>query len=452
MKIALFVHCFLPNHFYGTETYTLNLATNLRQMGHDAVVVTANFPWETKKEEEVYYYEYKGVPVYCINKNHFPYTSIKDLYYQPQIRDLLRQLLLEIKPDLVHVTHIINHTGVLLEVTQELHIPAVATLTDFFGICYNAQLRSASGALCRGPNRFRTNCIACRLKEEATYSGASRMERWMGKYPLSLVSAVWKKGMFNLFRCRTGKSADLVSSISDMPDVLRQCYSAYKTVIAPTCFLRDAYLTNGLNVPVHLSHFGVDSSRLPKQSNGGRSLIRFAYIGQIAPYKGIDVLIQAFSRLPEDSAEVLIFGKESQIPDYTEKLKRMSKGHRISFRGTFPPSEIDAVLAEIDFLVIPSKWYENSPLVLLNALANHTPVIVSNVPGMTEFVEEGKNGYIFKRGNVTDLERTLRRIIREPEKARALSLTTSYPRTTRMMVEDVVEIYENILSGKTIKK
>ena len=46
MKVALFVHCFFPNHFYGTETYTLELARNLLALGHQPIVVTAIFPGE----------------------------------------------------------------------------------------------------------------------------------------------------------------------------------------------------------------------------------------------------------------------------------------------------------------------------------------------------------------------------------------------------------------------
>ncbi len=78
------------------------------------------------------------------------------------------------------------------------------------------------------------------------------------------------------------------------------------------------------------------------------------------------------------------------------------------FSGTFPKEEIGKVFSELDYFVIPSTWYENSPLVLLDALASHTPVIVSDVEGMTEFVEEGKNGYVFKRGNISDLLRVLK--------------------------------------------
>jgi len=118
----------------------------------------------------------------------------------------------------------------------------------------------------------------------------------------------------------------------------------------------------------------------------------------------------------------------------------------VFFRGTFPAEQMRQVLDEMDFLVIPSTWYENSPLVLLHALASHTPVIVSNVEGLTEFLDQGKNGYAFARGSVDDLERVMRQILAAPEFSRQLSLTTNYPKTTMSMTEEVVKIYDSVVA------
>ena len=82
---------------------------------------------------------------------------------------------------------------------------------------------------------------------------------------------------------------------------------------------------------------------------------------------------------------------------------------------------------------------------LLNSLASHTPVIVSDGKGMTEFVEEGRNGYIFPMGSVEGLEKVLRKIIDNPEGSRDMSKTTEYPRTNEMMVRDVLSVYESVM-------
>src|SRR5208282_4056333 len=244
------------------------------------------------------------------------------------------------------------------------------------------------------------------------------------------------------------KLAGFVLDITMRPDILGECYSHYRTVIAPTKFLRDAYVANGLKVPIHLLPFGVDLPRLPKLLKNSDSPVKFGFIGQIAPHKGVDILVDAFCLLPGGSAELHVFGPENQYPEYVADLKKGSAGFAVFFRGTFPKEKMADVFSELDFLVIPSRWYENSPLVLLNALASHTPVIISDVEGMTEFVEEGRNGFIFARGKPDELKKVLEKIVSEPERSRGMSLTTGYPRTTRMMVENVLDVYRSLVIDK----
>jgi glycosyltransferase involved in cell wall biosynthesis len=199
---------------------------------------------------------------------------------------------------------------------------------------------------------------------------------------------------------------------------------------------------------MHDIRFGVDLPRDPKPERSTSDPLVIGYIGQIAPHKGVDLLVDSFAALGSVSAELHIFGPEDQDPHYMAKIRRAADGRAVRFRGTFPKEKIAGVLEELDLLAIPSRWYENSPLVLLNALASHTPVLISDVAGMTEFVEHGMNGFIFERGDLADLSRTLREIVAAPDSVRAMSQTTEYPRTTRTMVEDVLPIYRKVRGSK----
>lgn len=448
MKIALFVHCFFPDHFYGTETYTLDLARNLRALGQDPIIVTAKFPGEPRNDELVSVYAYDDIPVYIIDKNHLPHTRIKDTYYQPEMRPVLQRVIRTIRPDIVHVTHLINHTAVLLEVAAELKIPTVATLTDFFGLCFNNKLEAADGTLCRGPNALRTNCLACLLKALGERPNAGVLQQLLGRHPISRLAAeLWHiarkaPGM------RTGRLAGTALDITMRPDMLRQLYASYRTVIAPTRFLRRAYEASGFSVPVRQVRFGIDCPRDAKRPKAEKDPIVFGFIGQIASHKGTDILVDAFKRVPQDKARLVVYGSGEQDPSYTRDLKTKSSKLSVAFGGTFPRTRMAQVLQEIDFLVIPSRWYENSPLVLLNALASHTPVIVSNVEGMTEFVEPGKQGYVFARENADQLAAIMNSIVENPRVLLEMRKATSYPRTTRMMTEEVLRIYEEIWGGK----
>jgi len=441
---VLVVHCFFPDHFYGTETYTLELARNLRDLGHDPVILSAIFPGETAGPEILSTYEYDNISVYCINKNLHPNTRVKDTYYQPELKDFYRDLFSRLQADIVHVTHLINHTAVILEVLAELNLTVVATMTDFFGFCFNNKLEAANGSLCTGPDRWRTNCLACALKAQAQNPGASRRHRAAGVWPLSYMSAL----ALNLLRrfpgCRTGPIAGFVLDITLRPDILAHYYRTYRATIAPTNFSRDVYIRNGLEAPMRKIHFGVDIARTPKPIRPATAPLRFGYVGQIAPHKGVDVLIEAFCLAQQEGASLEIFGPEDQDPTYMAKLRTMAQHRNIHFRGTFPKERMAEIFAGLDFLVIPSRWYENSPLVLLNSLATHTPVVISDVKGMTEFVKPGENGYIFRRGSASSLAQILQSILDGPQKARAMSSTTTYEKTTRAMTEEVIELYQRV--------
>jgi glycosyltransferase involved in cell wall biosynthesis len=437
MKVALFVHCFFPEHYYGTETYTLQIAQNLRALGQEVVVVAAIFQGERRRESLVTRYVYDGVPVIVLDKNFEPHASIRETYWQEAMRPHFRRLLAEIKPDVVHITHLINHTAVLLEEVKNVGIPAVATLTDFFGFCYNNRLEAATGRLCSGPNALRSNCIACHLKAvDAGGDETKPYEKTALRMRLSHALG-WR---------RTANA--IVPDLVDRPKMIAAAYKTYDAMVAPTLFLRDAYIRNGFDsTKLRVSRFGVDVDRRPKPRRPSLGPLVVGFVGQIAPHKGVDLLIEAATRMPLGSVRLQIYGPQDQFPSYMERLRRMA-GEETSFLGSFAPSRMSEVLAEMDVLAIPSTWYENSPLVLLNALATHTPVLVSDVQGLTEFVTEGVTGWSFRRADRDDLARVLRGLVENPDKVRRASEATQFDRTTRKMAEELVPIY-NAVTART---
>lgn len=442
MKVTFFVHCFFPGHFYGTETYTLELAKHYQTAGHQVTVVTALFQGEPSQSEMVTRYEFQGIPVVCIDKNLIPHTRVKETYYQPEMRDVLERVLRELSPDVVHVTHLMNHTAALLEVTQALGIPTYATFTDFFGFCLNNKLEAANGDLCEGPSASRTNCVACHLKAAASNPWA---EPWM-RYAKHAGMAQTIASVVNVARrlpnLRNGPIDGLIEDIVCRPDTLASLYNAvYRAAVAPTKFLGGAYKANGIRVPLHNIQFGVDIDRSPKPDRAAGHIPVIGFIGQIAPHKGTDLLIEAFRRLPKNTAALRIYGPADQDPTYMKKLEELARGFDVQFMGTFAKEKMAEILREMDLLVIPSRWYENSPLVLLNALATHTPVLVTDVAGMTEFLEPGVNGYAFELGNADHLYRKLHQLVQSKEQLYALAKTTRYDRTPSVMADETMAIY-----------
>ena len=92
----------------------------------------------------------------------------------------------------------------------------------------------------------------------------------------------------------------------------------------------------------------------------------------------------------------------------------MSSKHNVYWGGKYDNTDVATILSEVDVLVVPSIWYENSPLTIHEAFLAGVPVITSNIGGMAELVEDGVNGLHFQMGNAADLTRQLQRIIDDP--------------------------------------
>ena len=137
--------------------------------------------------------------------------------------------------------------------------------------------------------------------------------------------------------------------------------------------------------------------------NRPRRILRLSYIGQITEIKGVHVLLEAIQLLPEAPLSCSIYGDlNNKFPKYVEKLRQIAgEDERIQFKGTFVQEQISGVFQNIDAIVVPSCWYENSPNVILEAFAHRTPVIASDLGALPELVVHEKNGLLFEMGDAS---------------------------------------------------
>ena len=453
MKVLLVVHYFFPDHFYGTETYTLEVARDLRRRGYDVEIMSAMSPGEKGGQEKLLFrYTYDGFTVHCVDFNFAPHSCFHQLYYRPEMYSFYHELLSTIAPDLMHVTHLMNHTAVILEAADACAIPVVATLTDFFGVCFNSRLSDVKGELCSGPNSSGSKCLHCYMEaigsEELARSFAVSRKLVDNSYfhRFSALCFAW------LAKLPVGKKRGplvQVRGLTERTEKLYNFYKIYRKMVAPTDFLHDAYVANRFPEEKMVKiNFGINwdvvaDFRTVRKYDTTRPL-RFGYIGQLADHKGVDMLVQSFKAVGGDK-ELLLYGSPGPGSPYYEKLVEICAGDRsVIFAGTFPETELGKRLSEIDVLVIPSRWHENSPLVLLYALATRTPVIVSAVKGMTEFVRDGENGLTFKRGSLADLTRVMGLIMENPAIIEGFSERADYRKTISDHVDEIENIYREI--------
>ena len=133
----------------------------------------------------------------------------------------------------------------------------------------------------------------------------------------------------------------------------------------------------GYGVPLPANPAGVaESSR--------DAALRIAYIGTLAAHKGAHLLLAAVARLFDLALRVDVYGDLADT-DYRHRLQRAAAvNSRVRLRGRFASDDMPRVLAGADVLVIPSLLDENTPLVLLQAIAHRCPVLVSDVVGLVE--------------------------------------------------------------------
>jgi glycosyltransferase involved in cell wall biosynthesis len=197
-----------------------------------------------------------------------------------------------------------------------------------------------------------------------------------------------------------------------MLDVL----GAFDGFIAPSHFLADRYINWGLpsdRMAVIENGLRKDAE-LPDRKRSNASWT-FGYFGQINPYKGVDLLLDAAQLIAADAefaATIKLRIHGNFVGQASSFLERFEQSMRdlpfLSYRGPYNSSSVYELMSECDYVVVPSKWWENSPVVIQEAYAVGVPVICTGIGGLAEKVREGISGLHFARGDASDLLRALK--------------------------------------------
>ena len=378
MKILYIVHQLLPpKHVAGTEIYTINLAREMQARGHQVHLYFTE-SYADREQYELATGSYRGIPYFEAVHN-YEYENFTATWRDPRMEKLCRQVLDRVKPDLVHIQHLHLHSIGYIDLIAKRGTPLVYTLHEYLLMCpAGGQLLRPGLRLCPGPEP--AACARCTAQapppeEESRETAVTRRLEEI------------RKGM---------KKVDLF--------------------ISPSAFLREMFLRNGMVDPGRIIHsdngfFTEAFERVPYERS---DRLRVGYIGTLAEYKGVHLLIEAFRGIPADRALCRIYGDLEMFPAYGRRLRKMKKPENVELMGRFDNSRVGRVLAGIDLLVIPSLWYENSPLTIHEAYLAGIPVIASDQGGMAELVKPGATGLHFRLGDAEDLRRQITRCLEQP--------------------------------------
>lgn len=293
---------------------------------------------------------------------------------QALVKDL-GEVLTKFDPDIVHIHHY-AHIGIELFAAVKTAVPQaklVFTLHEFMAICmHNGQMvKTRTLDLCEDP-AFASchNCFP---------------QRTPGDFFLR------KQYILDQFSC-------------------------VDQFISPSEFLAQRYINWGVpknKLTVIENVLPEIDPIAPRPINQNEKRCKFAFFGQINPYKGIDLLLEAIALIPDDlrsqiTLEVHGANLDVQTSDFKAKVNDLYEivESSVEFKGRYESAELPARIANCDWVVIPSIWWENSPVVIQEAIRYGRPLIGADIGGMQEKIAE-QYGLTFEARNAQSLAKVL---------------------------------------------
>lgn len=286
----------------------------------------------------------------------------------------MRRLVRDHRPDVAHL-HSVNHqlTPSVIRVLRGQGIPVVVTLHDYKLVC-PAYTMLANGAICE-------RCSGGRFYRATTT------------------------------RCRGAARSPLLTAESYLQHRLRRSYDGVARFLSPSRFLAEKFADMGFRYPVRVLPNPSIASRV---AGAGPREASVLFVGRVVPEKGLRTLCAAALR---SGVRVRIAGDGPQLLD----LHRDFEGQgRIEFLGRVEPHRAQQLMAESRAVAVPSEWYENQPMVILEAFAQHTPVIASDLGGNPELVRDRETGVLYPAGDVAALSASLRYAVDHPAEMEAM--------------------------------
>jgi len=448
MRILQVVQDFPPHNMAGVEVYTCNLSKKLSEKHSISIFHRVN---ELKQEEyEVNSYKFEDLDIFTIN-NTFKYCySFKDFYCNDDVAREFGIALDKVSPDIVHIQHLIFLSVTLIKEIKIRNIPIVFTLHDYWLICPQWHFLKKDLSRCNIDDiKECINCLDYQLKirqgPKKLYNAFRSLIPKYLTYLLRKVYVFTTKPTFN-----TNKA---MQDIKDRAALIRNLLKDVDLFISPSRFLKGKFVEFGIPLDkIKISSYGINDRLFKNIQKKDSSIIRFGFIGTILPAKGLHVAIEAFNKL-KSNASFKVYGKLYPYRGfewYPGYIKKITKSKNIKFMQDFNNEDIAKVFSEIDVLIVPSIWYENSPLTIQEAFLSKTPVIASRIGGIPELIKDGENGLLFKVADSNELLGKIKLMLNESHMLEKLKAGILKPRSIDENSKELDKIYSNLID-KTIK-
>jgi len=343
----------------------LNISSMLRKHGHDVI----HFAMNHEKNKPTIYSKYfvenieyeKEIKRSLLRKIYIFFKVI----YSFEARNKLLKLIAVENPNIAHVHKFSNTlTPSILYALKKKDIPVVQTLHDYRTVCPNYNMYDFS--------RFEP-CESCKGHK---YYNAVKRKCQKSSYLVSLNIAIE----------------------SYLYHFLKTYEKAIDLFVSPSSFLRNKMIEFGIdeNKIVHIPNFVKSNEYTPNFSNSNYIL----YFGRLEKHKGLETLIVAMKHV---KASKLYLVGEGSYQDMLERYSKKNSMKNVVFLGFVTRKRLIELVRYSLFTILPSEWYENCPMTILESFALGKPVIGASIGGIPELVEDGSTGMLFDAGNVDDL-------------------------------------------------
>ncbi len=399
MKICQIIYTYPPDVIGGADIYAERISKELSKKGHEVVVITTK-PYDGVSSLKPSLEMDDGVKVhrfYPLNIFSWTNTAEKSIF-QKMIWNVLdvwnlhsyltiKDILKKEKPDIVHIHTPIWFSLSIFDAIKSLKIPFIFTVHEYLLLCKRVSLLHASGEICNEPGSV------CKL-----YRSVSR------------------------------------KIVNNKPDM----------VTAPSQFILDMLQSNDFFRESKCIKIPLGIEWKNKMAEKDYKTIDIIYTGALVGHKGVEILIKAFRNLKQKNIRLHILGKG---PD-EEHLRKIASGDkRIIFHGFMEGEELNSLQKGANITVMPSIWFENSPMAIYESLMNGTPVIGSRIGGIPELIEEGRNGFLFEAGNFDELEDILNHLVDNPLKLKELekgALKSGKKYSMNAHIEQLEKVYKEL--------
>lgn len=350
----------LANKFYyrrgGDCVYMINLEQLLKEHGHQVAVFAMDYPENLPTEYSKYFpSEVKFKPGLGMIE-----TLIRP-FGSSETKKKFNALLDDFKPDVVHLNNIHTQLSpILAEIAYERGIKVVWTLHDYKLLCPRYDCLRNGESIC----------------EECFENKHKVLD----------------------YKCmKNNKVASILAyreAVSWTRERLEKCVDAF---ICPSQFMASKMEQGGFckTKLISLCNF-IDVEKCKRSDNFAKDDY-YCFIGRLSHEKGARTLIEAANLLPD--RKLVVIGGGS-----LENELRAVAGSHVEFVGFKQWDEIKTLVGRARFIVIPSEWYENNPLSVIEAESLGTPVLGANIGGIPELIQKGVSGMTFESRNVVDLK------------------------------------------------